>query len=232
MGVAWNVLEHRYYIDSFYMRYRPPGARYVVDGGELVQPARARRGGQRRRDADARVRPVVGWFDRTVIDGFVNATGEAQSGRAMCCDLQSGNVKWYAVWCSARSGHRRPCSSNREGVEARVRELGEHHRPAGCLARAGDHRDAVQGRDPRARHHRHGAAFLLGGDRRRVRLRRRRPQYVLNVEWIPSIGVNYHVGIDGISMPLYVLTFLHRSSARSTRGGTCPTPAARRPSSG
>ncbi len=33
-------------------------------------------------------------------------------------------------------------------------------------------------------------------------------QYVLNVEWISSIGVNYHVGIDGISMPLYVLTFL------------------------
>jgi NADH-quinone oxidoreductase subunit M len=33
-------------------------------------------------------------------------------------------------------------------------------------------------------------------------------QYVLNVSWIPSIGVRYHVGIDGLSMPLYVLTFL------------------------
>ncbi len=33
-------------------------------------------------------------------------------------------------------------------------------------------------------------------------------QYQLNVPWITSIGVNYHVGIDGISLPLYLLTFL------------------------
>src|SRR6266487_6742829 len=32
-------------------------------------------------------------------------------------------------------------------------------------------------------------------------------QFVLNVAWIPVIGARYHVGIDGISMPLYVLTF-------------------------
>jgi NADH-quinone oxidoreductase subunit M len=33
-------------------------------------------------------------------------------------------------------------------------------------------------------------------------------QYELNVNWISAIGARYHVGIDGISMPLYVLTFL------------------------
>jgi NADH-quinone oxidoreductase subunit M len=33
-------------------------------------------------------------------------------------------------------------------------------------------------------------------------------QYVANVSWIPVIGARYHVGIDGISMPLFVLTFL------------------------
>jgi NADH-quinone oxidoreductase subunit M len=33
-------------------------------------------------------------------------------------------------------------------------------------------------------------------------------QFVLNVPWIEAIGARYHVGIDGISMPLYVLTFL------------------------
>src|SRR6266516_4104256 len=32
-------------------------------------------------------------------------------------------------------------------------------------------------------------------------------QFVLNVSWIPVIGARYHVGIDGISMPLYILTF-------------------------
>jgi len=33
-------------------------------------------------------------------------------------------------------------------------------------------------------------------------------QYVLDTSWIPVIGARYHVGIDGISMPLYVLTFV------------------------
>src|SRR5262245_28007856 len=33
-------------------------------------------------------------------------------------------------------------------------------------------------------------------------------QYELDVNWISAIGARYHVGIDGISIPLYVLTFL------------------------
>jgi NADH-quinone oxidoreductase subunit M len=33
-------------------------------------------------------------------------------------------------------------------------------------------------------------------------------QFVKDVSWIPVIGVRYHVGIDGISMPLFVLTYL------------------------
>jgi NADH-quinone oxidoreductase subunit M len=33
-------------------------------------------------------------------------------------------------------------------------------------------------------------------------------QFELDVNWISAIGARYHVGIDGISMPLYVLTFL------------------------
>ena len=33
-------------------------------------------------------------------------------------------------------------------------------------------------------------------------------QFVLDVNWIAAIGARFHVGIDGISMPLYVLTFL------------------------
>ena len=58
-------------------------------------------------------------------------------------------------------------------------------------------------------------------------------QYVLNVEWIPSIGVNYHVGIDGISMPLYVLlSFLLSFLCAIYTWRYVPTPAARRPSSG
>jgi len=32
-------------------------------------------------------------------------------------------------------------------------------------------------------------------------------QFELNAEWIPAISARYHVGIDGISLPLYLLTF-------------------------
>jgi NADH-quinone oxidoreductase subunit M len=46
-------------------------------------------------------------------------------------------------------------------------------------------------------------AILIGFDYNRSGL-----QFQLNVSWIRSIGVRYHVGIDGISLPLYVLTFL------------------------
>jgi NADH-quinone oxidoreductase subunit M len=33
-------------------------------------------------------------------------------------------------------------------------------------------------------------------------------QFVQDTSWIPVIGARYHVGIDGVSMPLYVLTYL------------------------
>jgi NADH-quinone oxidoreductase subunit M len=33
-------------------------------------------------------------------------------------------------------------------------------------------------------------------------------QYEVDVPWIPAINARYHVGIDGISLPLYVLTFV------------------------
>jgi NADH-quinone oxidoreductase subunit M len=33
-------------------------------------------------------------------------------------------------------------------------------------------------------------------------------QFTLDTSWIDALNVRYHVGIDGISMPLYVLTFL------------------------
>ncbi len=32
--------------------------------------------------------------------------------------------------------------------------------------------------------------------------------FEVNVPWIAAIGANYHVGIDGISMPLFVLSYL------------------------
>ena len=33
-------------------------------------------------------------------------------------------------------------------------------------------------------------------------------QFEKNIPWIPSINANYHIGVDGISMPLLLLTFL------------------------
>ena len=47
------------------------------------------------------------------------------------------------------------------------------------------------------------AALAIGFDYGREGL-----QFALDVRWIDAIGARYHVGIDGISMPLFVLTFL------------------------
>ncbi len=33
-------------------------------------------------------------------------------------------------------------------------------------------------------------------------------QFTVNASWIPTIGARFHVGLDGISLPLFVLTFL------------------------
>ena len=49
-------------------------------------------------------------------------------------------------------------------------------------------------------------------------------QFQLDTSWIPAIDARYHVGIDGISLPLFVLTFCCRSCARSTPGGSSPSP--------
>src|SRR5688500_749348 len=33
-------------------------------------------------------------------------------------------------------------------------------------------------------------------------------QFVLDKEWIPTIGARYHIGLDGMSLPLFVLSLL------------------------
>ncbi len=33
-------------------------------------------------------------------------------------------------------------------------------------------------------------------------------QYEVNIPWIEAVGANYHIGIDGISLPLFVLSYL------------------------
>jgi NADH-quinone oxidoreductase subunit L len=99
MGPLWNVLEHRYYIDAFYMRAIVYPVRdtwsaavnwfnqTVIDGVVNGAALLARALGQ-----------VVAWFDRTVIDGIVNGAGET-AGRTgnVLKYLQTGNVQWYAV---------------------------------------------------------------------------------------------------------------------------------------
>jgi NADH-quinone oxidoreductase subunit L len=99
LGRVWGVLEHRYYIDDFYMAaiVRPvrdglSGAvnwtnQHVLDA--VVNGAAAL--------ARVCARGIM-WIDRNLIDGAVNAlaniTGESGG---LLKYLQSGNVQWYAV---------------------------------------------------------------------------------------------------------------------------------------
>jgi NADH-quinone oxidoreductase subunit L len=99
LGPAWNVLEHRYYIDALYMnaivypvRDKLSAAVYwtnqnILDG--IVNGAAALARG---------LSGVVMWFDRNIVDGFINGLGTvaSQTGGALK-RLQSGNVQWYAA---------------------------------------------------------------------------------------------------------------------------------------
>ena len=59
-----------------------------------------------------------------------------------------------------------------------------------------------------------------------------RLQFRVNEPWIDVINSRYHVGIDGISLPLLILSMLdHRAAASSTRGTTSPSRTTRRRSS-
>jgi NADH-quinone oxidoreductase subunit L len=96
---AWNVLQHRYYIDGAYMRYlilpirdRVSAAvfwfdRNVLDG--VVNGAAWFTRG---------FSTFINWIDRTFVDGFVNAVGGFTGATGgLLKYLQSGNVQWYAV---------------------------------------------------------------------------------------------------------------------------------------
>jgi NADH-quinone oxidoreductase subunit L len=99
LGPLWNVFQNRYFIDAFYMRAIVFPVRDRLSAGVywtnqhildavVNGAAMAARG----------IAKLVAWFDRNVIDGFVNATGESagQAGGALKY-IQSGNVQWYAV---------------------------------------------------------------------------------------------------------------------------------------
>ena len=99
LGPLWNVFQHRYFIDAFYMRAIVYPVRDTLSAGvywfnqnvldTLVDGAAS---GTR---AFSR---VIAWFDRNVIDGFVNAAGEsAGEAGGLLKYIQSGNVQWYAV---------------------------------------------------------------------------------------------------------------------------------------
>jgi NADH-quinone oxidoreductase subunit L len=99
LGPMWNVLQNRFFIDSFYMTaiIYPVRDRLsawvnwfnqnVLDGAVNGTAALAR--GLSR---------AVAWFDRMIIDGFVNGVGEtAGEAGGLLKYIQSGNVQWYAV---------------------------------------------------------------------------------------------------------------------------------------
>jgi NADH-quinone oxidoreductase subunit L len=99
LGRFWGLLEHRYYIDDFYMnaivlpvRDSVSAAVYWFDQNVLDAFVNGTAAATRAFSG------VIMWFDRTVIDGFVNGTGTVAEmfGKGLRT-LQSGKVQWYAV---------------------------------------------------------------------------------------------------------------------------------------
>ena len=124
--------------------------------------------------------------------------------------LQTGNVQWYAVGLFVgviamavvfieSSERKRGGDMTWENSAITITTLLPI---VGALVIAAD--AAGQGsRHPRPRHRVHGqrrscspSAIAIGFDYGTDGL-----QYVLDVNWISAIGVRFHVGIDGISLP-------------------------------
>jgi len=99
LGPAYDLLEHKYYLDDLYWNgivkpIRDPIAagvywtnQHVIDGvvngtATLAYAFSA----------------LVAWFDRTVIDGVVNGAGTVAAlfGRGLRT-IQTGKIQWYAV---------------------------------------------------------------------------------------------------------------------------------------
>lgn len=62
-----------------------------------------------------------------------------------------------------------------------------------------------------------------------------RMQFVTNLPWIPGLGLRFHLGVDGVSLPLVLLTalltflcFAYLCRGRPAGPAACPPPAARR----
>jgi NADH-quinone oxidoreductase subunit L len=99
LGPVWNVLEHRYYIDAFYMRAIIYPVRDTLSAGVYWVNQNIIDGVVNGAAGLARaLSRVVMWFDRNVIDGFINGLGNVagQTGGVLK-RLQSGNVQWYAA---------------------------------------------------------------------------------------------------------------------------------------
>jgi NADH-quinone oxidoreductase subunit L len=99
LGRYWDVLQHRYYIDDFYMAaivlpvrdrlsasvnwFNQNVIDAAVNGAAVVTRVFAR---------------AINWVDRNVVDGFVNSIGNVtEESGGLLKYLQSGNVQWYAV---------------------------------------------------------------------------------------------------------------------------------------
>ncbi len=99
LGPMWNVLQHRYYIDAFYMRAIIYPTRDTLSAAVYWTNQHVLDAAVNGAAALARgLSHVIMWFDRTIIDGFVNGLGEtAGSTGGLLKKVQSGNVQWYAA---------------------------------------------------------------------------------------------------------------------------------------
>ena len=216
-------------------------------GRLLVQPERHRRHRQRRRRRapSASADWTYKYIDQGVVDGTVNGSGAlSEASGQLLRRIQTGKVQQYGALLFGGA-------VVLAGIFV-VRHLGRQTRPmeafldswgltlavflplvgaAVMLLIPKDERGRPQGRSPsltsprrarRARRH-----------RRLLRLRRRRHAPVRRRQGVdPGHRQPYHVGIDGISLPLLLLTGAdRRRCASSTRGTTSPSPATPRRSS-
>ena len=228
---GYTFLVNKYYLDDLYEDVIVAGDQGPDRPGVvLVQPARHRRRGERRRARAPRVSAAARYdvVDQEAVDGAVNGhRPRDRRGRRRCC-ASSSRVECSATrcscsrpWGSSASLHRRSSLSGGDrpqmdwfddwALTLAVFLPARRAWRSCCSSRRRRRRRSRSSRSSRrwSRSRSASASSPTSTTTAPAML-----QFQVNEAWIDVINARYHLGIDGISLPLLILSMFITRAVR------------------